>query len=131
MLSEVLYVSQSTHRCGHASDLGILNSAQRNNSRNRLTGILLRGEDWFAQCLEGPQAELRSTFERIAEDDRHFDIRYWWNDELRARRYPRWRMALVDLAGVEHDIQPILVADEVDLTSKHARIREIMDRYPT
>ena len=87
MLSRVFYKSQSAYPVGHASDTDILNTAISRNEVHDLTGFLLRGKHWFAQCLEGPRAELETVFQLIIADQRHFDVQDMWSHQLPDREF--------------------------------------------
>lgn len=94
MLSRVFYKSQSAYPVGHASDVDILNTAISRNEVHDLTGFLLRGKHWFAQCLEGPRAELETVFQLIIADQRHFDVQDMWSHQLPDREFGDWCMAM-------------------------------------
>jgi len=49
----------------------ILRTSQRNNSHAELTGALIFNNGLFAQVLEGRQADIERTFERIQRDALH------------------------------------------------------------
>jgi hypothetical protein len=46
-----------------------------NNRRDDVTGALIHDDNWFAQVLEGDEAVVSATFERILRDPRHSDVR--------------------------------------------------------
>lgn len=53
----------------------------------------------FAQILEGPQAAIEETFERIQQDDRHSDVALLEFASIPQRAFPNWSMAFV---GASH-----------------------------
>ena len=71
---------------------GILNAARLNNKQNAVTGCLICREDLFLQMLEGSQAAVLETFERIKRDDRHTEIVTLICEDLDARLFPDWAM---------------------------------------
>ena len=52
----------------------ILLSSRANNAKLGVTGALICRADLYLQLLEGPQAAVEETFERIRKDDRHLEI---------------------------------------------------------
>lgn len=72
---------------------GILNASRRNNSADAVTGALLFNHDYFAQVLEGPQASVEKTFERIQQDRRHGEVTVVDNGRADCRYFPDWAMA--------------------------------------
>ena len=59
-------------------DTGILSKipldARRLNARDDITGALICRADIYLQLLEGPEATVRQTMERIKRDDRHLEV---------------------------------------------------------
>jgi len=129
MLSEVLYVSRSLHRKGHASDLAILQSAQTNNEVKDLTGCLIRGTTWFVQSLEGPSPALHQVFEAIQQDARHSDIEFWMSDKLAKRRFPEWRMLMAEVAFEQDATERMYRDPKVSIEAKHVATRHIFDAH--
>ena len=53
----------------------ILLDARRLNARDDRTGALICRADSYLQLLEGPEAPVRQTMERIKRDDRHLEVK--------------------------------------------------------
>lgn len=98
-LHRLIYCSQSLLPTGaEAVDLGIaeiLRASRINNARQQITGALAFNSGVFAQVLEGPTAQLESTFERIQRDDRHNRVQVLALDEIRDRAFPDWSMVVI------------------------------------
>jgi Sensors of blue-light using FAD len=75
----------------------IMDAACRRNSHNEITGCLGHSRDWFLQVIEGPDAAIAETYERIGRDTRHSDIRTLLTREIRNRSFPEWSMMSVPL----------------------------------
>lgn len=73
----------------------ILATARRRNPAVNVTGAMLFNEDWFVQLLEGDEADVRSTFERIAADPRHEEVEMLVDGKVPGRRFPNWSMGFV------------------------------------
>lgn len=74
--------------------------AQASNSACNVTGLLLRNQTEFLQCIEGPVKEVSATFKRICKDPRHFDIQVLEVKRVLKRMFSQWSMY-----GVDHSLQ--------------------------
>jgi hypothetical protein len=50
-------------------------AAQRVDNGAEISGVLMVGQDWMAQILEGDSATLNPVFRQILADDRHENLR--------------------------------------------------------
>ncbi|MEG4416909.1 BLUF domain-containing protein, partial [Microcoleus sp. C2C3] len=73
----------------------ILAKSRRNNALVDLTGALMFSAGYFGQVLEGPQAAIEATFERIQQDPRHGDVSLLEFVPVAARSFDKWAMAYV------------------------------------
>ena len=73
----------------------ILATARRRNPAAGVTGAMLFNEDWFVQLLEGEEAHVRATYDRIAADPRHEDVELLVQMPCESRRFPDWSMGFV------------------------------------
>ncbi len=71
---------------------GILIQARRNNAANDLTGALIVRADLYLQLLEGPDAAVATTFDRIAGDNRHLAVTEISRIAVDDRMFPGWTM---------------------------------------
>ncbi len=71
---------------------GILTDARRANLRDGITGALICRADIYLQWLEGPEAQVRNTLERIARDDRHLEVKVHVAQPVAERVFPEWAM---------------------------------------
>lgn len=89
----VLYCSRVTNEMSSDDLEKILRTSQLNNSRRRITGVLVCGGGMFMQWVEGPQNEVRKLMASIALDPRHQAmLRLCPMIELDRRLYPSWAM---------------------------------------
>ncbi len=77
----------------------ILRVSRANNASCGVTGALMLYGKWFAQVLEGPEDEVRRTFDRISVDGRHYHIDIREDGMVAARAFSRWAMANVGEYG--------------------------------
>jgi len=73
----------------------ILAASRRNNAKVGITGALMVSEGFFGQVLEGPQAAIEATFERIQQDARHGEVSLLDYKEVAAKAFDSWDMAYV------------------------------------
>lgn len=71
----------------------ILEASRRNNAKRHVTGALLYSGGYFCQILEGPQSEIKATFDQIELDDRHEDVEILFFDPAPVRAFGIWSMA--------------------------------------
>lgn len=71
---------------------GILLDARRLNARDDITGALVCRHDIFLQMLEGPEAKVQATYDRIRGDDRHVEVRQLLSRPTSERIFGDWAM---------------------------------------
>jgi hypothetical protein len=71
----------------------ILAGSRRNNRSVGITGLLIAGGRRFLQALEGPEAAVLSTMERIVRDPRHFALMELSRRIVDCRAFGEWEMA--------------------------------------
>ena len=70
----------------------LLAVSRRNNALNGLTGLLVFDGRRFLQTIEGEQAALNATFERIKNDPRHRALVTLSAKRVDARQFADWDM---------------------------------------
>lgn len=73
----------------------ILAASRRNNAPLGVTGALMFNTGCFAQVLEGRQAAVELTFERIQQDPRHGDVSVLAFEPIQERLFGHWSMGFV------------------------------------
>ena len=109
----------------------ILETAQRRNGENGVTGALMFNGTHFAQVLEGRREVLEETFERIQMDPRHQDVVLLSFAEAETRLFPEWKMAhigpatarIAELSGLTGFDRAALRGDDVA-----SRLHDILAR---
>ncbi len=71
---------------------GLLADARRCNKRDGITGALVCRRDVYLQFLEGNDAAVRNTLDRIARDDRHVEVITRFDATSDARLFSDWAM---------------------------------------
>lgn len=78
----------------------ILEISRHNNQLVDVTGALMFSEGYFGQVLEGSQAAIEVTFERIQQDPRHGDVSLLEFVPVNHRAFDNWAMAYVGAPSV-------------------------------
>jgi len=92
MLQKLIYASQAIKPVDTAALQAILEKARSRNEQDAVTGFLLYADESFLQILEGEEAVLTATFDRIAQDPRHTDLRLLQRSPISQRRFGSWTM---------------------------------------
>lgn len=71
---------------------GILIDTRRRNEQNNITGALFARRDVFIQLLEGPQALVEETLERVSNDYRHLQMKIHVARLVPDRMFGAWSM---------------------------------------
>ena len=103
MLTRLVYHSEN--HLGHdkgkmIADLNaIMDSANRNNEKNNVTGALIFDTLWFVQILEGERTAVSETLRRIMADPRHDAVTVMDARPIAERQFGNWWMGLALLRG--------------------------------
>jgi hypothetical protein len=104
-MHKIIYASRATGPISETELEAILASSRRNNSEVGLSGLLLYCAESFLQILEGELDPLNATYERIAADSRHSDLRRLAFAPIEHRKFGEWSM------GFEHVDEDRLVEE--------------------
>lgn len=88
----IVYVSAARHAFTPAELEALLEKSRANNRRDGVSGVLLYRDGDFLQVLEGPEAAVRRTYERIARDQRHGGVIVLDESEISQRNFGDWSM---------------------------------------
>ena len=89
---KLVYASRSVARLDADALRELLSAARARNAEDGITGMLLYAHGSFLQLLEGDEAAVDTTFERISADDRHSDLRLLDRAPIEARGFGDWSM---------------------------------------
>lgn len=118
-MKRILYISTARAPLSPAELERLLIHARRKNAAAGVTGLLVVGGRRFLQVLEGPEAAVDATYERIARDPRHFALVKLGEKAVDERAFAQWSMgfepgaATGDSPDLEAQVNAILapVAD--------------------
>lgn len=94
----MLYVSRAVGPQTTTMTTSILAHAQANNPAQGITGVLCQGQGFFFQVMEGERSRVNALYRRIVSDNRHKDVELLLCEEIQARHFGQWSMALVHLS---------------------------------
>ena len=90
-LTQIIYSSKPFGFDASVLD-DILTVSRARNSRDDITGTLICRADMYLQLIEGPDAAIQATYQRIAADDRHLEINLLVSHIVADRLFPKWAM---------------------------------------
>jgi Sensors of blue-light using FAD len=103
MTYSLTYVSQATTQFSD-SQLKVLSlAAQERNLILDVTGALAYSNGWFIQVLEGDKTKVKGLYDTIARDPRHTHLTIVIDDEVAARSFADWSMAVIRSSQTEND----------------------------
>jgi hypothetical protein len=115
------YLSSSTTPLDPAALGELVAGSALRNGANGLTGMLCYYDGSFLQFLEGEEAAVQQTFDRIRADPRHGGVIVVYRKPIDARLFPDWTMALRRVDQLSPDQQEFCSALlDVDLNKADA-----------
>jgi hypothetical protein len=90
----------------------ILMTSRKNNAKSQIVGGLYYGDGFFFQYLEGEEDAVTELYDRIANDDRHRNVKTLIQEPLTARTFKNWSMKYVPLSS---DVQKFLDKHDMSL----------------
>ena len=90
----IFYSSKSTMADDEVEEnlAAIVESCTRHNKADGVTGVLFYENRYFVQALEGEEAAVRETFDRVKRDTRHTDVKLLVDEPIEERSFPDWAM---------------------------------------
>jgi hypothetical protein len=87
-----VYRSRARSDLSNADIKTILQASRRNNEGAGITGMLLLGNGYFVQFIEGTGPAVDRTYRRILSDSRHCDAVLLYDGSGEPRRFGGWPM---------------------------------------
>ena len=91
-MKRLVYVSAATVPFTDAALAQLLNISRKNNVAAGITGMLVYRDGDFLQILEGGEAAVRETYQRISRDSRHARILALDESDIDTREFGDWSM---------------------------------------
>ncbi len=122
MFFQLLYISSTTRPMLRIDIESILFTARRYNQKHQITGLLISSPAHFMQVLEGDEALVKQSYDRIAKDPRHHAHVILRETEVEERQFGDWTMAShivrdSELDGVISDIRETISGCDVITSS--------------
>lgn len=111
-LSHLVYTSTRKPSCTAEEIDNILQSCQKNNGKNDITGVLLYSDKHFIQYLEGDYQTVISLYDKIKEDDRHTGVRMITLGSIPERAFPSWQMGTKTFNNQDLDFLTDITAED-------------------
>ncbi|MEJ8283366.1 MULTISPECIES: BLUF domain-containing protein [Curtobacterium] len=93
MLLSLVYMSAADEPFDQDRLDALLEHARARNGASGLSGLLVYKDGRFMQLLEGPEAAVLETYQRIIEDPRHTDVGLLVEERIHTPRFGEWTMA--------------------------------------
>lgn len=99
-LTSLVYLSRSLVEgpFERSAITAILQTAQRNNAAEGITGAFMLDDGQFLQVLEGDRIAVDRRFARIKADPRHTDVAVIGQKSIINRRFAHWSMTYLSAA---------------------------------
>lgn len=106
MLYELLYSSFSEREMDADALMSLLESVRTNNERLEVTGLLLYCNREYMQLIEGEEEVIRSLWQSIQSDSRHYSARVMYEGPIEKRGFAGWSMGFRNLSNVNMKALP-------------------------
>lgn len=141
---ELIYSSVAVTALNDDELAVLLGTSRHHNEVNGITGLLLHVHTestrsaFFVQLLEGSEAAVEQTYERIMKDELHHDLRVLSRGAASGRKFGGWTMRLeqistaqLQIAGTttEHSESAPLTHHVVDLVRDSYAVEKLLLRY--
>jgi Sensors of blue-light using FAD len=93
MLMRLIYVSTAVDGVDMNEFKRILETAQKNNMSQDLTGMLVFNSKIFLQALEGSRESINTLYNKLTKDPRHYSLTLLKYEAIEERHWPDWSMA--------------------------------------
>ena len=97
MLNFIVYTSDYSGTNINKDMADIRKASVRNNSVNKITGVLFHHQGRFLQAIEGEKQALEKLMLKIQTDVRHENIEVLIDSEILERSYHNWSLGTFNL----------------------------------
>lgn len=128
-MERIIYISTARAVPDSATVENILCSSRRNNRRDGLTGLLVVGGKRFLQVIEGPRAQIASTYVRIKADPRHDDLIELSRRPITRRAFGDWDMGCEHLDAADLDDLVLELSNGLDDAALSTHFRAFVEHH--
>ena len=97
----LVYMSSATHVFKQEELEELIEKSVANNTKIGITGLLIVKGKTFLQCLEGEKEEVIKLYEKIENDDRHYDVISLIEENCDERLFPQWSMQYRNILNID------------------------------
>jgi hypothetical protein len=131
----IVYVSSASRPMSDEDLKQILEVSRKNNAANNITGMLLYRDGYFIQALEGDEAAVTRTLEKISQDPRHADVLTFYKSVHDERTFGAWQMGFQHLDRIDPALMPNFTEfldkpiDENTITANPNRTWQLLEQF--
>ncbi|MEG3126019.1 BLUF domain-containing protein [Sphingomonas sp. GB1N7] len=125
----LLYISTARNPHDQIEVENILRVSRRNNLSANVTGLLMAGGKRFLQVLEGPEENVKATYDRICLDPRHFAAVALNRQICDERLFPGWSMGYQPPGHGCIDARLVALIEPISDPTVKAYFSEFVDRH--
>jgi hypothetical protein len=96
-LYELIYTSKAKIEPIQRELKSMLEKARDKNLKLNVTGLLAYYNGEFIQLIEGPECNIKELMTTIAADERHHEVKIYWEGHILTRGFSSWEMGFVNL----------------------------------
>ena len=118
-LKRVIYVSEKTD-LSESCLQKVINSSEKNNPEENVTGCLLTGSNSYLQLLEGPTLSVDKLYSKINADNRHRNVKKLNDEKINNRLFSSWSMKLAPFDSLEWSDKKFDSGNFLNITTEQA-----------
>jgi CheY-like chemotaxis protein len=96
-MRQVIYSSRRSPDFSLMDIIEMLEKAQASNAESGISGILLFGNDYFLQVIEGFDGPVSALRDKVLKDPRHQDIVVHVDHKISSLTFTMWKMSFIAL----------------------------------
>ena len=104
---QLIYCSTATKEMSWQDVSNLANSSSHRNATNEIYGLLVYGNGYFVQILEGSQERINALYLKIATDSRHYDQRLLHYAQIAHPSFKEWNMGCL-LVNEQQEVKNII-----------------------
>jgi len=90
-----MYVSRPIHEIGYNDIQKILTTAFKRNTNHQVSGVMIYDHQHFLQYIEGKASVIEPLVKKIRSDERHKEIKTYFEGEIPVRKFVRWNLSYI------------------------------------
>ncbi len=95
-MKRLIFASIISPTTTYESKKAILDVSYVNNSKRRITGVLLYDDVYFLECVEGKEKVIDNLFKKISQDTRHYNIKLLGQEPIEEQMFSDWILGFIN-----------------------------------